>query len=329
MKLSLSLAGQLRLSEREIALEPALALLDAVARDRSVQAAARSLGVSYRSAWGRIASLEAALVRPVAVKTKGHGSALTPFGEALRDALAEAFASCAPVLQASEATLAARLAGLLGPSPPFLRVAVSHDTLLSAALSGRPEFDVTIAGSAEALARLASGEADAAGFHFGARRPEPDSPFAAVFEDAALAVRPLFLREQGLICAAGNPLGLGSVADIARTGARFVNRQRGAGTRLWFERLCREAGLRPDAIKGSGSEEFTHQAVAAIIASGAAEIGMGTRAVAARFGLAFLLVGEETYYLAARKGADAEALALLVARIDAVLPETLGYAPAA
>jgi molybdate transport repressor ModE-like protein len=71
MKLSLSLAGQLRLSERDIALEPALALLDAVARERSVQAAARGLGVSYRSAWGRIASLEAALGRPVAVKTKG------------------------------------------------------------------------------------------------------------------------------------------------------------------------------------------------------------------------------------------------------------------
>jgi molybdate transport repressor ModE-like protein len=329
MKLSLSVAGHLRLAGRDIALEPAFALLDAVARERSVQAAATGLGVSYRSAWGRIASLEAALGRPVAVKTKGHGSALTPFGEALRAALEEAFASCAPALRASEARLDARLTPLLDLGSPVLRLAVSHDTLLSAALAGRPEFEVTIAGSAEALARLASGEADAAGFHFGARSPEPGSPFGTVFEDSALTVRPLFLREQGLICAPGNPLDLRSVADIARTGARFVNRQRGAGTRLWFERLCREAGLRPDAIRGAESEEFTHQAVAAIIASGAADSGMGTRAVAARFGLAFTPLGEETYYLAARKGADAQALALLVARIEAALPETLGYAPAA
>ncbi|KAB1070835.1 substrate-binding domain-containing protein [Methylobacterium planeticum] len=329
MKLSLTLAGRLRRSERDIALEPALALLDAVARERSVQAAARGLGVSYRSAWGRIAALEATLGRPVAIKTKGHGSALTPFGEDLRAALAEAFGACAPVLAASEARLAARLAALLTPEAARLRVAVSHDTLLSAALAGRPEFDVTIAGSAEALSRLAAGSVDAAGFHFGAHRPEPGSPFAAVFEDPGLAVRPLFLREQGLLGAAGNPLGLAGIADIVRTGARFVNRQRGAGTRLWFERLCAEAGIRPEAIRGAETEEFTHQAVAATIASGAADVGMGTRAVAARFGLAFLPVGRETYYLAARLGADARALALLVARVGAELPGTPGYAPVA
>ncbi|WP_336488705.1 substrate-binding domain-containing protein [Methylobacterium nigriterrae] len=328
MKVTLKVVGRMRLTDGEVALEPAFALLDAVARERSVQAASRGLGISYRSAWGRIAALEAALGRPVAVKTKGHGTALTAFGAELRDALAEAFGACAPAVAASEARLAGRLAALLSPVPPRLRVALSHDTLLTAALAGRPEYEVAIAGSAEALARLAAGSVEAAGFHFGARSPEPGSLFAAVFADPALVVEPLFLREQGLMFAAGNPLGLADVADIARTGARFVNRQRGAGTRIWFERLCREAGIAPESIRGSESEEFTHQAVAALIASGAADIGMGTRAVAERFGLGFRRVGEETYFLAVRREAEGDALASLLDAVRGLSRVMIGYAPA-
>ncbi|GEP05773.1 helix-turn-helix transcriptional regulator [Methylobacterium oxalidis] len=328
MSAELRLAGTLDLGHGSVPLDAAFALLDALARERSVQGTARRLGVSYRSAWGRIAAVEAACGQPVALKTKGHGSVLTPFGEALRAALAETFAATDGVISAARGRLDGRLAVLLAPAPARLRLALSHDTLLSAVARTCPGIDVSVAGSAEALAKLASGAVDGAGFHFGERAPRPGSPFAAVFAEAEIRVVPLFLREQGLMFARGNPLGLGGVADIAARRARFVNRQRGAGTRLWFERLCAEAGVRPEAVPGFDTEEFTHQAVAAIIASGAADVGMGTRAVAARFDLEFLPLGEETYFLATRSGAQHPALEGFVGAVRAQARHEIGYAPA-
>jgi molybdate-binding protein len=127
--------------------------------------------------------------------------------------------------------------------------------------------------------------------------------------------------------AAGNPLSIASVADLACSRARFVNRQKGSGTRLWFDHLLEEAGIPPSAIPGYGAEEFTHQAVAAVIASGAAEAGLGVRAAAERFGLAFVPVGRETYYLAARPEVATDLFELLLVRIRASLADVVGYAP--
>ncbi|MEA1833299.1 substrate-binding domain-containing protein [Methylobacterium durans] len=326
MRAVLRLSGCLDLGRGTIPFDAALELLAALADERSVQGAARRLGISYRSAWGRIATLEAACGRSVATKTKGHGTVLTAFGAELRAALSEAQAATQGTIELARAHLDDRVGALLAPAR--LRLAVSHDTLLSAVLAGCADVEVTVAGSAEALAKLAAGAVDGAGFHFGEREPRPGSPFADVFRDAGLSVVRLFLREQGLMFAFGNPHGLRSVADIAASGARYVNRQRGAGTRLWFERLCRDAGLGPSDIRGFDTEEFTHQAVAAIIASGAADVGMGTRAVAARFNLDFLPLGEETYFLATRAGPDHPALARVRAAIGERSQQEVGYAPA-
>jgi molybdate-binding protein len=148
-----------------------------------------------------------------------------------------------------------------------------------------------------------------------------------LFEDSAFEVHPLFEREQGLMLAPGNPLGLSGLSDLATKRVRFVNRQKGSGTRSWFDRLLAQAGLKPAAIRGYEIEEFTHQAVAAVVASGAADAGMGVRVAAARFGLAFLPVGRETYYLATRAGEPHPALPQLLeaARRPAAMP---GYGPA-
>jgi putative molybdopterin biosynthesis protein len=101
--------------------------------------------------------------------------------------------------------------------------------------------------------------------------------------------------------APGNPRGIHSLADVAERGARFINRQRGSGTRALVDRLLRRAGLAPEEVKGYGDEEFTHLAVAATIAAGRADAGVGVRAAAARFGLAFVPLGRERYWLATRR----------------------------
>ena len=116
-----------------------------------------------------------------------------------------------------------------------------------------------------------------------------------------IAVVRLVHRRQGLLVAAGNPLGLGGVGDLARPGLRYVNRQRGAGTRVLLDYELTRAGIDPDAIVGYGREEPTHLAVAAAIASDRADCGMGVLAAARAFDLDFVPVTSEPYDLVLRR----------------------------
>jgi putative molybdopterin biosynthesis protein len=108
-------------------------------------------------------------------------------------------------------------------------------------------------------------------------------------------------REQGLIVAHGNPMKLANMSDVARTHARFVNRQRGSGTRLIVDRLLGEHRLSPERIRGYATEEYTHLAVAATIAAGRADAGIGVRAAAEQLDLGFVPVLRERYWLVLRE----------------------------
>ena len=310
------------------ALRGAHALLDALGRSGSLQGAAEQLSVSYRSAWGQLDALEQALGRPVVVKTKGHGSDLTSFGTALLALLTASQTRLAPALAAEELALTDGLRRLLDPAEARLRLAASHDPLLLEVIETRRDVDLMVAGSLDALARLRDGTVDAAGFHYGSDG-SPPPPFDTVFASRDLRVVPLFRREQGLMLAAGNPLKLETIADVAARQARFVNRQRGAGTRIWFERLCAEAGLAPEAIVGHHTEEFTHQAVAALIATGAADVGMGTRAVAERFSLDYRPLGWEIYFIAIGARVGVERLDAFRRDLSDRAGQASGYAPPA
>ncbi|MFE1597838.1 substrate-binding domain-containing protein [Methylobacterium sp. ID0610] len=323
----LVLGGAIRLGDRTVAVADAAALLDAIARSGSVQGLAATLGLSYRAAWDRLRGLEAGFGRPLVQKTRGHGSALTPDGLALRAALGAAAAGLEPALAREGRALEMRLRDLLGASRP-LRIAASHDPLLMDLIAELQAGDVAVAGSEEAVAQLIEGQADAAGFHCGPLAPtEAGAPFADLAADPGIVLRPLFAREQGLLLAAGNPLRIRTLADLAARGARIVNRQKGSGTRRWFDRLLAEHGIPAASLRGYGVEEFTHQAVAAVIASGAADAGLGARAAAERFGLTFLSMGWEVYYLAASatlQTGPLDRLAGEAARRAAALP---GYRP--
>jgi molybdate-binding protein len=98
-----------------------------------------------------------------------------------------------------------------------------------------------------------------------------------------------------------NPKGIQSLQDLVRTRARFINRQRGSGTRLAVERLLEEQGIDRGEIVGFYSEEFTHLAVAAAVASGMADVGVGIEAAARKLRLAFIPLFTEDYYLLAKK----------------------------
>nr|MDQ6944267.1 molybdopterin-binding protein [Candidatus Eremiobacteraeota bacterium] len=105
-------------------------------------------------------------------------------------------------------------------------------------------------------------------------------------------------REQGLIVARGNALGIASLADVARMHARYVNRQPDAGTRILLDALLAEARIEPQAIAGYERLEFSHLAVAQLVANGNADAGLAIRAAARAFGLDFISVAWEPYDLA-------------------------------
>jgi putative molybdopterin biosynthesis protein len=108
----------------------------------------------------------------------------------------------------------------------------------------------------------------------------------------------LAIRHQGLIVAKGNPQNIRGVEDLARPDVRFINRQRGAGTRILLDYHLKQAGIDPRQVIGYEKEEFTHMAVAVNVLTGTASCGMGIFAAAAALGLDFVPLARERYDLA-------------------------------
>ena len=104
-------------------------------------------------------------------------------------------------------------------------------------------------------------------------------------------------RTQGLMVAPGNPLGIQGIADLSREGLRYVNRQKGSGTRILIDYLCKKDNIDVSTIYGYEREEFTHTSVAAQIVSGTADAGMGIYSAANLYGLDFIPICIEQYDL--------------------------------
>ncbi len=155
------------------------------------------------------------------------------------------------------------------------------------------------AGSLGGMVALRRNEAHLAGSHL----LHPDSgEYNVDYVKQYLPGRSIVLvtltrREQGLIVAPGNPQNISSLADLERPDLRYVNRQRGAGTRVLLDYRLEEMGIDPAAVQGYEREEVTHLAVAAAIASGVADCGLGIRAAARALQLEFVPIEWERYDL--------------------------------
>ena len=193
----------------------------------------------------------------------------------------------------------------------------SHDLVLDVAASALRAADplLTLAssnvGSLGGLVALRDGLCHLAGSHLldpatgEYTLPYLDRIFGA---DAELAVVRLVHRDQGLLVAPGNPLGLTGIADLTRPGLRYVNRQRGAGTRVLLDHELGRLGVDPAAVSGYSREEHTHLGVAAAVAAGRADTGLGIQAAARAFGLDFVPVAREPYDLVLRAASLADAV---------------------
>ncbi len=119
-----------------------------------------------------------------------------------------------------------------------------------------------------------------------------------LFAGQAMALIRLFFRQEGLVVVAGNPLGLRGLADLARPDVRLVNREHGAGVRVWLDESLQRLGLDPHIIRGYDAAVHSHSAVAQAVLSGAADVGLGIAACARQAGLGFIPLFEEPYDLA-------------------------------
>lgn len=201
----------------------------------------------------------------------------------------------------------------------------SHDLVLDLAASALRAADpgITLAssnvGSLGGLVAVRDGLCHLAGSHL----LDPDTgAYTLPYVDRILAghdvaVVRLVHRDQGLLVARGNPLAVSGIDDLARPDLRYVNRQRGAGTRVLLDAELRRQEIRSDEVAGYQREEHTHLAVAAAVAAGRADCGLGILAAARPFGLDFVPVAREPYDLVVGAGAlDDPLLAPLWALLD-------------
>lgn len=152
-------------------------------------------------------------------------------------------------------------------------------------------------GSMGGLSAVARREAHAAGTHLlDPETGEYNTPFVRkLITDRDVVLLQLVYRQQGFIVAAGNPLGIKAIGDLSRL--RFINRQRGSGTRILLDKLLSDAGITAEAVAGYKREEYTHLAVATAVAHGSVDAALGIYSAAQALGLGFVPLLEERYDL--------------------------------
>ncbi len=290
---------------------PFFEAIQAIRLEGSIAAAARRLGYSYRHLWGYLKGQEKRLGRPLVVWEKGKPARLTEFAEKLLWAETRIRARLAPQIENLATEIGRELTVAFNDRVPIATCCASHDLALprlkQICETGHGLLvDLRFEGSLTALAALRAGRYDFAGIHLPLSRPElavrgsrlhhAFGPLLRLGREKLIRVA---RRAQGLFVAPGNPLRIQGVEDLARV--RFVNRPAGTGTRALLEELLAGAGVSPESITGGQHEEETHLAVAAAVAAGAADAGLGIQAAAAAHGVDFVPLVVEDYFLVCEK----------------------------
>ncbi|CFM44649.1 substrate-binding domain-containing protein [Bordetella pertussis] len=317
-------------------------LLSAVREHGSISAAAKALDLSYRHVWGELKKWEQTLGRTLIVWDKGQPARLNEFGEKLLWAERQAQARLAPQINALRADLERAFAVAFDDAAHVVPLYASHDNALQAlrehaVASAKLHLDIRFTGSVDAISALNEGRCVMAGFHT-REAPEPGSlaerTYKPMLQPGLHKIIGFAQRSQGLIVARGNPHGITSLADLAASGVRYVNRALGTGTRVLFDELLERAGLKPAAIAGYERTEPSHAAVAHAIVSGSADAGLGIEPAAHRERLDFIPLVRENYFLVCLKSTlDQPSTQALLSILrspawQATLAAIPGYAPA-
>ena len=313
---------------------PLIDLLQAVARNGSISAAARGLGLSYRHVWGELKRWEDKLGHGLVVWEKGQAAQLTEFGAKLMWAERQAQARLSPQIEALRGELERAFSVAFDDRAHVVTMYASHDDALAAlrefALAaglqhearrdaeGPLHMDIRFCGSVDAIRALNEGRCEIAGFHT-LDQPARGSLAARTYKPLLRPGRHKLIgfarRSQGLLVAPGNPLGLASLQDVAQVQARYVNRALGTGTRVLLDELLGQAGLPGSSLRGYDNLEPSHAAVAHAVAAGDADVGLGIESAAVNAALGFVPLASETYYLVCLKSALAQPATQVLLRL--------------
>lgn len=268
--------------------------------------AAKETGISYRHAWNLLNKWTDFFGAELVELKKGKGAKLSRLGEKLLWAEQRVSARLEPQLKnlASELNLEIRKA--LEENNPLIRLHASHGYAVALLPDHARGFqlDLQYMSASDALASLSRGQCDVAGFHLPVEHLNETlfTTYNRFIKGDQYQLIRFIRRQQGLIIARDNPLNIQGLPDLVRDDVRFINREKGSGSRVLLDELLRCTGIRGEQIRGFNTEEFTHSAVAAHIGAGMADAGFGVEAAAARFGLNFIPMEQENYLLVCRKG---------------------------
>jgi len=177
----------------------------------------------------------------------------------------------------------------------------SHDLALEG-VAEHLEKHITLlnlpVGSLDGLVNLRQGLCQISGSHLRDETGEYNTPFVRhLFPDREVEIVTLAHRMQGLMFAGGNPKGIRKIADIANRSIRFVNRNRGSGTRLWLDGELKRLNIPTETINGYDRVVNTHTDAASAIQTGKADVSLGLQAAAHQGRLEFIPLFEERYDL--------------------------------
>lgn len=307
-----------------------LLLLSAIEKSGSLKKATEIIGVSYRHAWGLIKKWENEFGVELVKLERGRnrGATLTPLGMKLTrvaESMDERFDAEYQAL-GNEVSLTLRDQITLAKSRS-LNISASRCqavTLFEQLLKKRTDLPVNVEAKdcLDGLRAFAqTKDCSIAGFHYPVANNLDEFPEASplnssnhqdFIEMLASIYRPLlesdqyqFLlmnsREQGIITISGKSQSIKNMSDLTHNEIRFINRGSKSGTRIILDNLLALANIDEKNIDGFNNEEFTHEAVAAMIATGMATAGFGIKAVASQFNLDFIPVLREAYLLVINK----------------------------
>ncbi|MDO8301053.1 substrate-binding domain-containing protein [Lacisediminimonas sp.] len=296
-------------SDKQQLQNPLFDVLSAIHSTGSVAQAARQLGLSYRHVWGAIKDWEATLGAGLILWERGKRARLSGFGEKLLFAEQRAKTRVMPQIENLVAEMEREFALAFDRGAHVISIMASHDLALPRlkdfmAQQCNLHLDMQFRPSLDAIAALSRGECMLAGFHIGEQRAPgtlTQKAFKQLLKPGKHKLINFVAREQGLMVRSGNPKKIRGIPDLARPDVRFVNRQTGSGTRVEIDQLLAQSGIATEKVQGYGQVEPTHLAVAAAIASGRADAGIGIHAAAAQFGLDFIALLSEQYYFACLK----------------------------
>jgi putative molybdopterin biosynthesis protein len=269
--------------------------------------AAKLLDSSYRHVWDSLRKWEAILGEPLVIWSQGRKARLTEFAQRLAWAERRARIRMQPHIEALRSDLERVLIDARDDRDQLLTVRASHDLALPilqqhAARAENLHLNIGFQGSVDALRALNDRQCLVAGFHVPAL-----SGGAPIF---ARALKPWLKpklhqliacsrRTQGLMVRREHAALVHEFPDLVRHRLRFVNRQPGSGTRMLVDHLFHEHAIEPGIVLGDTEHvENTHVAVALCVASGVVDAGVGIEAAALQFGLHFVPLIEESYFLA-------------------------------